>query len=87
MLTFFKTKKIPILALLAGMTYAFMIFNLFSSDWDSWQMFFNEKELGAKYNKWGDVIGYKPIECYTLFVKPKNGFTSFPDSLLNLKTN
>lgn len=82
-----KTKNIPILAILAGMTYAFLIFNSFSSDWDSWKMSFNEKTLGAEYNKWGDIIGYKPTESYSLSVRPKNGFASFPDSLVNLKTN
>jgi hypothetical protein len=53
MWTYFETKKLSILAILAGLTYAFMIVNLFSSDWDSWQMSFSRRALGAEYNKWG----------------------------------
>lgn len=87
MWTIFKTKRLSILAILAGLTYAFMIVNVFSSDWDFWQMSFNRGVLSAEYNKWGDVIGHTPVESYEFFVKSKNGFASFPDSLVNLKSN
>jgi hypothetical protein len=81
--TCFKTKKLSVLALLAGLTYAFLIVNTFASEWDEWQMSFNKKALGAEYNKWGDVIGHQPVESYSFPIKSKNGFTSFPDSLVN----
>ena len=84
---YFKTKKLTILALLAGLTYAFMMVNSFASEWDIWQISFNEKALGAEYNKWGDVIGHHPIESHLFLVKPTIGFASFPDSLVNLVDN
>jgi hypothetical protein len=89
MWTFLKTKRITILALLAGLAYAFMFFNSFASEWDDWQLSFNQKSLSAKYNKWGDVIGYNPVEMesYRFSVEPIKGFASFPDSLVNLATN
>ena len=76
-----------ILAIMAGLTYAFLMVNTFASEWDVWQISFNEKALGAKYNKWGDVIGHHPVESNGLRVKPTNGFASFPDSLVNLADN
>lgn len=84
MWTYLKTKKLTILAILAGLTYAFMIVNSFAQEWDYWQISFNEKTLGEVYNKWGDVIGQKPVESYGFPIRSKNGFASFPDSLVNL---
>ena len=84
MWTYLKTKKLTILALLVGLTYAFLIVNTFTSEWDDWQIAFNTKALGAEYNKWGDVIGHHPVESYCFPLKSKKGFTSFPDSLVNL---
>lgn len=81
------SKKLMLLTLLAGLTYAFLIVNTFASEWDDWQIAFNTKALGAEYNKWGDVIGHQPVESYHFSIKSKNGFTSFPDSLVNLASN
>jgi membrane protease YdiL (CAAX protease family) len=33
------------------------------------------------------VIGHKPVDSYEFFVTAKDGFASFPDSLVNLKNN
>jgi len=81
------TKKLTILSILAGLTYLFLIVNTFTSEWDDWQIAFNTKALGADYNKWGDVIGHHPVESYHFSIKSKKGFTSFPDSLVNLVSN
>lgn len=81
---YFKTKKLTILALMAGLSYFFLIGNTFTSEWDDWQIAFNTKALSAQYNKWGDVIGHHPVESYHFSIKSKKGFTSFPDSLVNL---
>jgi hypothetical protein len=82
--TYFRTKKLTILAILAGLTYAFLIVNTFTQEWDYWQISFNERTLGEVHNRWGDVIGQKPVESTPLLIKSINGFTSFPDSLVNL---
>ena len=84
---YFKTKKLTILALLAGLTYAFMMVDSFASEWDIWQISFNEKALGSEYNKWGDVIGHHPIESNLILIKPTNGYSSFPSSVVNLVNN
>lgn len=73
--------------MLAGLSYFFLIVNTFTSEWDDWQIAFNTKALGAQYNKWGDVIGQHPVESYHFSIKAKKGFTSFPDSLVNLVSN
>lgn len=85
----FKTKKITILAILAGFIYAFLILITFVEGWDDFRRGWHEGDKIAEYNKWGDVIRYKPseTESYSFSVKPKKGFASYPDSLLNLKTN
>lgn len=87
MLNYFKTKRLTVLAVLAGFTYAFLLFNTFASDWDNWKISFNERALGAEYNKWGDVIGHHKVESHQLFIKAKEGFSSFPDSIVNLTDN
>ncbi len=87
MFKYLKTQKLRILTLLAGLSYAFLIFSSFAIGWDEFQMIINERKLGAEYNAWGDVIGHKSIASYSFLVKPKDGYTSFPDSLRNLKTN
>jgi len=87
MLNYFKSKKLSILAILAGLTYTFLILSTFYNDWDDLQMNFNEGHLNAEYNSSGHVNGYKVVQSYSFFVKPKKGFASFPDSLVNLKTN
>lgn len=87
MWTYFKTKKLSILAILAGLTYSFMIVAYFYDGWDDFQMGFSDATQSEVHNKWGDVIGHKPVESYSFFVKPKKGFSSYPDSLVNLKTN
>lgn len=84
---YFKTNRLSILAILAGMTYVFLIVNTFSSEWDYMKMAFNEGALGAEYNKWGDVVGHHPVESHQLFIRAKNGYTSFPDSIVNLTDN
>ena len=84
---YLKSKKLTILALLAGLTYAFLIVNIFVKDWDDWQISFNEKTLGEVHNKWGDVIGQKPVESILLQIKSISGFASFPDSMVNLVDN
>ena len=81
------TKKLTVLAILAGLTYAFLMVNSFASEWDVWQISFNEKALGAQYNKWGDVVSHQPVESIPIQIKPINGFASFPDSLVNLADN
>lgn len=89
MWTFLKTKKLSILVILAGLTYAFLIFSSFAEGWDDMQRGWHEGNKVAEYNKWGDVIRYKPseTESYILTLKAKKGFDSYPDSLLNLKLN
>jgi len=84
----FKTKKITILAILTGLTYAFLIFSSFVEGWDDFRRGWHEGEKIAEYNKWGDVVRYKPseTESYNFSVKPKR-FLSYPDSLVNLNTN
>jgi len=84
-----KARRITILALLAGFAYAFLIFSSFAEGWDDFQRGWQEAGPSAVYNKWGDVIRYKPneTESYILKVKAKNGFNCYPDSLINLKTN
>ena len=56
MWTFLKTKRITILALLSGISYAFLFFSSFANELDDWKLSFNNKALGAEYNKWGDVV-------------------------------
>jgi hypothetical protein len=84
-----KARKITILALFAGFAYAFLIFSSFAEGWDDFRRGWQEGGQSAEYNKWGDVIRYKPneAESYNLMVKAKKGFNSYPDSILNLKTN
>jgi|GEM_PF-1057087 len=85
----FKTSRITILAILAGLTYSFLIFSTFVEGWDDFRRGWHEGEKIAKYNKWGDVIRYEPseTESYNFSVKPKKGFLNYPDSLVNLNTN
>lgn len=87
MLKYFKTNRLAILSILAGMTYVFLIVTTFTSDWDGWKITFNERALGAEYNKWGDVVGHHPVESHELYIRAKNGYASFPDSLVNLSDN
>ncbi|HEY3369942.1 MAG TPA: DUF2975 domain-containing protein [Prolixibacteraceae bacterium] len=84
MWTYFKTKRLNVLAILAGLTYAFLIVNSFASEWNVWQVSFNEKTLGEVHNKWGDVVDQKPVESTPLLIKAIDGYTSFPDSMVNL---
>lgn len=87
MWNYFKTNRLTILAILAGITYVYLIVNTVTSDWDSWKMAFNEGALGAEYNKWGDVVEHHPVESHQLFIRAKNGYTNFPDSIVNLTDN
>lgn len=87
MWTLFKTKKLSTLAILAGLTYAFLIISTFVDGWDDFQTGFHDGAQTAKYNSNGKDSENKPLDSYSFLVKSKNGFASYPDSLVNLKSN
>ena len=87
MLTFLKTKKLSILVILAGLTYAFLVFNTLFNSWDDFKTGWNEGAQNTAYDSSGKIKEDKPLGSFYLSVKPKNGVSSFPDSLVNQKTN
>lgn len=83
MKNYFRTKKLNILAILAGLTYAFMVVNTFVNDWDDILIGFRDGWEAA-----GDNVNdteFKPSRNFHLLLRTKNDVFSYPDSIVNLK--
>lgn len=83
MKNYFKTKKLNILALLAGLTYAFMVVNTFVNDWDDCLIGFREGYEAADESR--SMSESEPYRNYHLLLRTKNDVFSYPDSIVNLK--
>lgn len=75
MWSYFKNQKISILTLLAGLIYAFMVVSSFWENRDDFLRGWHEADSAEK------SVFYS---SYFLTISPKNGFASYPDSLLNM---
>lgn len=83
MKNYFRTKKLNILAILAGLTYAFMVVNTFVNDWDDFLLGFREGyEAADKSNRLSEC---EPNRNYHLLLRTKNDVFSYPDSIINQK--
>ena len=81
MKTIFKTKRLSILTILAGLTYAFLVISSFIDGTDD----FKRGLEGARENNMKNSLG-KSQDYYYLNLKPKIA-NNFPDSLVNTKDN
>lgn len=89
-----QSLSLKILVCLAGIAFGFMIISSFIKEYEDIEMGFNmgvaeyhsDKNTGQSdiSNKIANVM---PLEVYFLTLKPKESVFSFPDSILNLKTN
>lgn len=68
-----KTKLVT-LSLLATVAYIFIILNSLAVNWDDFRLGYQD---GKSYN----------LETYYVDLKAREGFSAFPDSLINLKSN
>jgi hypothetical protein len=68
-----KTKLVT-LSLLATIAYIFIILNSLASNWDDFRLGYND---GKSHN----------LETFYVNLKARDGYTAFPDSIINLNTN
>lgn len=79
MWNYFKKQKIGILSILVGLTYAFLVANMFIDGWD---------EVRPTIQSWQSADPKTVTsEVHFLTLRPKNGINNFPDSLVNLTNN
>lgn len=81
--SYFKTKRLTLLALLVGLTYAFLIVNTVIKEWDSFQIGWHEGAQGDNFQVNGNVSKRVPNRSYYLSLTPKNSIYNYPDSLVN----
>jgi len=81
MRTIFETKRLGILTILAGLTYAFLVISSFIDGADD----FKRGLEGARENNKNSSLD-KSQDYYYLNLKPKN-VSNLPDSLINTKEN
>lgn len=79
MWTLIKSKKLRILTVLAGLTYAFLIISSFIDGFEDMKRGFTEGYNSART----DALE----RTYYLNLEPKNGYTSYPGSLINQTGN
>lgn len=83
MKNYFRTKRLNILALLAGFTYAFLVVNTIVSDWDDSKRGFTEGWESAGNRNPGSFE--RPLNSYHLLLKLKDDIVTYPDSMVNQK--
>lgn len=82
MATIFKTKRLSILILLVGLAYAFLVISSFADNLDDFKSGVYEGVNSA--DNQSSMVANR---LYFLNLRPANGFTSFPDSLVNKEIN
>ena len=79
MWTYFKSKRLNILVVLAGFIYVFLVVSSFVDGSDDFLRGYSE---GAQSDRSIDQ-NMEPMRSYYLSMKPIKGFASYPDSLYN----
>lgn len=79
--------RLGILTVLAIIIYIILILSSFVSGVDDFMLGFEEGLKKASSMKEDNIPGEKPKTVYFLDLKAKRGFSTFPDSINNLKEN
>jgi hypothetical protein len=78
-----KTQRLRILTILAGITYAFLVISSFVDGLDNFKEGVEAGSQNGLHDTSGKILNNHPVENLYLSFRPKNGFKSYPDSLVN----